>query len=382
MKTALVESINAALVGHRPTPRALAPPCRPSPARRLGLIRHDGRHDGPGRSTLPRSLLFPPNRAWYGGRNSLRQTRMRHFSLVGLVAVVLATWSGPSARAEPVPAGPASSGRSRAGSGYSATRSTFSGTSPRSRVTGSSPPSGGWRARATGAGGRATRSSGYASIAPASCWKTAIATASGRAIWLRVIIALASFWPDDCRPMTAASGASTTAKALPARCAGAARTRSSCACATVASPRRASTSSCATAPRNASCTRSRCATCWWPAWANSIAAGEGNPDRAVRLSDEGFCFRRFDGDGKTLADAAVKIEDTSHAQIYSGVTDAKGKVTAVLTELHVFNTKSSVEKQRRTPYTVNIEKAGCSPLRFSQTELTGPTVRAVQVSCS
>jgi hypothetical protein len=28
---------------------------------------------------------------------------------------------------------------------------------------------------------------------------------------------------------------------------------------------------------------------------DSIAAGEGNPDRAVRLSDEGFCFRRFDG---------------------------------------------------------------------------------------
>ena len=26
---------------------------------------------------------------------------------------------------------------------------------------------------------------------------------------------------------------------------------------------------------------------------NSIAAGEGNPDRAVLLSDEGFCFRRF-----------------------------------------------------------------------------------------
>jgi hypothetical protein len=28
---------------------------------------------------------------------------------------------------------------------------------------------------------------------------------------------------------------------------------------------------------------------------DSIAAGEGNPDRAVRLSDEGFCFRRFLG---------------------------------------------------------------------------------------
>src|SRR5262245_47009381 len=27
----------------------------------------------------------------------------------------------------------------------------------------------------------------------------------------------------------------------------------------------------------------------------SIAAGEGNPDRAVRLSDEGFCFKRFGG---------------------------------------------------------------------------------------
>jgi hypothetical protein len=28
---------------------------------------------------------------------------------------------------------------------------------------------------------------------------------------------------------------------------------------------------------------------------DSIASGEGNPDRAVRLSDEGFCFKRFDG---------------------------------------------------------------------------------------
>ncbi len=28
---------------------------------------------------------------------------------------------------------------------------------------------------------------------------------------------------------------------------------------------------------------------------DSIAAGEGNPDRAIRLSDEGFCFRRFGG---------------------------------------------------------------------------------------
>ena len=26
---------------------------------------------------------------------------------------------------------------------------------------------------------------------------------------------------------------------------------------------------------------------------HSVAAGEGNPDRAVRLSDEGFCYRRF-----------------------------------------------------------------------------------------
>jgi hypothetical protein len=30
---------------------------------------------------------------------------------------------------------------------------------------------------------------------------------------------------------------------------------------------------------------------------DSIAAGEGNPDRAVRLSDGGFCFRRFLGGG-------------------------------------------------------------------------------------
>jgi hypothetical protein len=28
---------------------------------------------------------------------------------------------------------------------------------------------------------------------------------------------------------------------------------------------------------------------------DSVAAGEGNPDRAIRLSDEGFCFRRLNG---------------------------------------------------------------------------------------
>ena len=32
---------------------------------------------------------------------------------------------------------------------------------------------------------------------------------------------------------------------------------------------------------------------------DSIAAGEGNPDRAVRLSDDGFCFRRFLGGGRS-----------------------------------------------------------------------------------
>ena len=32
---------------------------------------------------------------------------------------------------------------------------------------------------------------------------------------------------------------------------------------------------------------------------DSVAAGEGNPDRAVRLSDGGFCFRRFLGGGSS-----------------------------------------------------------------------------------
>lgn len=32
---------------------------------------------------------------------------------------------------------------------------------------------------------------------------------------------------------------------------------------------------------------------------DSVAAGEGNPDRAVRLSDGGFCFRRFLGGGRS-----------------------------------------------------------------------------------
>src|SRR4029077_8718190 len=32
---------------------------------------------------------------------------------------------------------------------------------------------------------------------------------------------------------------------------------------------------------------------WIAGLGDSIAAGEGNPDRPVALSDEGFCFRRF-----------------------------------------------------------------------------------------
>ena len=43
---------------------------------------------------------------------------------------------------------------------------------------------------------------------------------------------------------------------------------------------------------------------------DSIAAGEGNPDRPVRLSDEGFCFRRFLGfeDQRVLPARARRLQ--------------------------------------------------------------------------
>jgi len=88
-----------------------------------------------------------------------------------------------------------------------------------------------------------------------------------------------------------------------------------------------------------------------------------------------------DAEDKPLAKVSVKIADSGHSQIFTGITDSSGKVSAILNELHVFNTKSSVEKQRNTPYTVNIEKAGCSPAQFLQPPLAGPTLRVVQLSC-
>ena len=45
---------------------------------------------------------------------------------------------------------------------------------------------------------------------------------------------------------------------------------------------------------------------------DSIASGEGNPDRAVRLSDEGFCFRRLSG-GNTSGPVAPASAATGHA---------------------------------------------------------------------
>jgi hypothetical protein len=88
-----------------------------------------------------------------------------------------------------------------------------------------------------------------------------------------------------------------------------------------------------------------------------------------------------DGAGKPLAGAAISIDDANHSQVFSGATDGNGKVSAVLPELHVYNSKTGVEKQRRTPYTVKIEKASCRPLPSLQINLTEPTLRSVQMDC-
>ena len=64
---------------------------------------------------------------------------------------------------------------------------------------------------------------------------------------------------------------------------------------------------------------------------DSIAAGEGNPDRAVRLSDEGFCFRRlggyeyFDQGGPALAE--INPARRSAAAMAGGMT-GRGRVRA------------------------------------------------------
>ena len=92
---------------------------------------------------------------------------MRHFRILGLITIVLSTWCGPAAHAElrGAAAPRISSGRSRTGFACSAARPTSSVTSPQHAVTACWRPSGAWRARPMAAAGPATWWSGCASTA-------------------------------------------------------------------------------------------------------------------------------------------------------------------------------------------------------------------------
>ena len=97
------------------------------------------------------------------------------------------------------------------------------------------------------------------------------------------------------RPAPPAPGVLTTATGRRGSRHSIATSRSICAPAMASRRRRLSTSPPVPTRRCASQPRSWCATFLSQASAISIASGEGNPDRAIALSDEGFCFRSYLG---------------------------------------------------------------------------------------
>jgi hypothetical protein len=78
----------------------------------------------------------------------------------------------------------------------------------------------------------------------------------------------------------------------------------------------------------------------------------------------------------------ISLTDALGHLAYGGKTDQEGKISTALTELHVYNTTTSVVRERRTPYRVNVLKEGCtltSPK--SGIEVTERTSRTVEIAC-
>ena len=89
-----------------------------------------------------------------------------------------------------------------------------------------------------------------------------------------------------------------------------------------------------------------------------------------------------DGRGNPLSGAAILIYDVNKAQVFNGSTEQDGKVKTVLTELHVYNTQKGVEKQRRSPYTLNIEKPGCRVLSPVTIDVAEPITKSIATPCN
>ena len=126
-------------------------------------------------------------------------------------------------------------------------------------------------------------------------WTPATATASAKTIWRRRPIRSSRGWPARCRPARPATGASTTApsrrKQVNAPAPQPVHQRLAYGKPTIAAVG-------ITRPDNSVdsvSTEIEVRDLLIAGLGNSVAAGEGNPDRPIALADEGFCFRRFLG---------------------------------------------------------------------------------------
>ena len=187
-----------------------------------------------------------------------------------------------------------SPGRSATASGCSA-RSAISCSMSRTRVTAaSSRPSRRWSCRARAAAGPATWSTGSASTSRAGSASPAPATTSRKTTSHRSTIPSPCAWPARCRSAPPAPGRSTTAtgrRPSTFDCAEPINLRVRYGKQTVASVDVSSGSD----PTQRVQTEIQVRDIFIAGLGDSVASGEGNPDRPLALSDEGFCFRSYLG---------------------------------------------------------------------------------------
>jgi hypothetical protein len=83
-----------------------------------------------------------------------------------------------------------------------------------------------------------------------------------------------------------------------------------------------------------------------------------------------------------ISGANISLTDVLGYVAYQGKTDQEGKISIALTELRVYNTATSVVRERRTPYRVNVVKQGCTLISpQSGIEVTERTSRTVEIAC-
>ena len=77
-----------------------------------------------------------------------------------------------------------------------------------------------------------------------------------------------------------------------------------------------------------------------------------------------YALALHDAAGKPVAHAVVRIDDAHHRPAFIATTDEKGTISAVLTELHVFNSADGVTRERDTPHTVSVTAGACRSTFF------------------